>query len=157
MPPTFANCSIGYVVTLADSIDLEVGSSRWLQASPWLLGALGSFMLLTSAAVLAWKVVLLGALGLACVACVRAPRRLHLVTRLRLHADRSAILFTPNGMLPAMQAGDAWCSRWCCVVRLVDTPGGRCFRCLLCRSCNSADAYRRLLVHLRLNGAMEAG
>jgi len=157
MPLTFANCSIGYAVTVADSVDLEVGSSRWLQVSPWLLGALGSFMLLTSAAVVAWKVVLLGALGLACVACVRGPRGLHTVTRLRLHADRSATLFTANGMLPAMLAGDAWCSRWCCVVPVVDTLGGRCFRCLMCRSCNSADAYRRLLVRLRLNGATEAG
>jgi hypothetical protein len=139
-----------------DVIDLQPGSSQWLQASPWLVGALGASVMLTSASGAGWKVLLLCGLGLACAACIRAGRRRRVFTGLRLHADGRAVLFTGTGAVPGALADGGWCSRWFCVVTFVDTLGGRRFRCLLCRSRNSADAYRRLLVRLRIGSFGDA-
>lgn len=142
-------------MTAPDVIDLEVGSSPWLQASPWMVGTLGLAAMLTSAAAVAWKLLLLCGLGVTCAACVRGGRRKNAVTGLRLHADGGAILFTETGTMAGTLADSGWCSRWCCVVAFVDAISGRSHRCLLCRSRNSADAYRRLLVRLRMGGVTD--
>lgn len=140
-------------MTGLDFIDLEVGASSGLHGATWVLTALGFTTLLWSAAPAVLKVLLLGALGFACAACVlRRPRR-DTVTHLRLSADGSAILYTATGALAATLSDNGWCSRWCCIAPFVDTLGRRRFRCLVCRSRNPADSYRRLLVHLRLAGA----
>jgi len=139
-----------------DVIDLEVGSSRWLQASPWLVGTLGMAVILASAAAVGWKLLLLFGFGVSCATCVCPGRGELAFTGLRLRADGSALLLTENGPIPGALADSGWCSRWFCVVTFVDTLGGRRFRCLLCRSRNSADAYRRLLVRLRMNSLADA-
>lgn len=143
-------------MTAPDVIDLQAGSSRWLQALPWLVGALGASVMLTSAVGIGWKMFLLCGLGPACAACVRAGRRQRAFTGLRLHADGRAVLFTGTGAVPGALAEGGWCSRWFCVVTFVDTLGGRRFRCLLCRSRNSADGYRRLLLRLRMGSFADA-
>ena len=135
-----------------DVIDLEVGGGSWLKAFQWALAGLGFTVLLTSAATAAWKAVLLGSLGLACAALVRTRPHNNRVTRLRLFANGNAILYTATGSFTATLTGSGWCSRWCCVLPFHDTPGGRPAHFLLCRSRNTADSYRRLLVHLRLAG-----
>jgi hypothetical protein len=142
-------------MTAPDVIDLEVGSSRWLCTSPWLVGTLGASVILTSAVAVGGKLLLLCGLGLACAACVRAGCPEKSFTGLRLHADGRAVLFTETGAVPGALAEGGWCSRWCCVVTFVDTFGRRRIRCLLCRSLNSADAYRRLLVRLRMGSFAE--
>jgi len=143
-------------MTAPDVIDLEVGSGRWLQASPWPVGLLGALVMLNSAFAVGWKMVLLCSLGLACTACFRAGRREKALTVLRLHADGRAVLSTGSGSVPGALADGGWSSRWCCVVAFVDTLGGQRSRCLLCRSRNSADAYRRLLVRLRMGSSAVA-
>ncbi len=142
-------------MTGLDVIDLEVGGGSWLQAAPWVVAILGFAVLLSSAASAALKVALLGSLGLACAACARRRPHQDAVTHLRLAADGSAVLYTATGALTATLCDSGWCSRWCCVAPFVDTLGGRHVRCLVCRSRNPADSYRRLLVHLRLTGAGE--
>jgi len=139
-------------MTGPEGIDLEVGSGRWLPVWPALFGILGLVIVVTSAAAPGWKVVWLGAFSLACTVCIGGGRRADTVTRLRLRVDGSATLMTAIGARPAMLAEGGWCSRWCCVVPLTDTLAGPGYRCLVCRSRNSADAYRQLLLHLRLNG-----
>jgi len=140
-------------MTGLDVIDLEVGGGRRLQAAPWALATLGFAVLLSAAATAALKIILLGSLVVACAACARRRPRQDAVTHLRLAADGSAVLYTATGALTAMLRDSGWCTRWCCVVPFVDTLGGRHVRCLLCRSRNTTDSYRRLLVHMRLAGA----
>jgi len=144
-------------MTSSEGVDLEVGSGRWLRVWPWLVSSLALVIMASSAAAAAWKVVLVGAFSLACMACVRGRRRADAVTRLRLWADGSASLMTAIGTRPAILSEGGWCSRWCCVVPLTDTLAGLGFRCLVCRSRNTADAYRQLLVLLRLNGTAKEG
>jgi hypothetical protein len=136
-----------------DVIDLEVGAGSWLQAAPWALATMGFAALLMSAAEPAGKAIMLGSLCLACIVCFRGWLGKSSITHLRLRADGSAVLYTATGALSAALADGGWCSRCCCVVPFVETLSGRRFRCLLCHSRNSADGYRRLLVHLRLAGA----
>jgi hypothetical protein len=143
-------------MTAPDVIDLQVGSSRWLRASPWLVGTLGASVTLLSTVAIGLKMLLLCSLGLACAACIRAARREQAFTGLRLHTDGRAVLFAEAGAVPGTLALGGWCSRWFCVVTFVDTLGGRRFRCLLCRSRNSSDVYRRLLVRLRMGSFVDA-
>jgi hypothetical protein len=138
-----------------ERIELEAGSGAWLQLSQLLIGLLGIVVLLASALPAAWKAVMTVASGLAFAAGVFGPRPRAAIHRVILHLDGSAILATANGTVRAQLADGGWSSRWCCVVPFGETPGRRRFRCLVCASRNSADAYRRLLVQLRLNAAAE--
>ncbi|MBT8047909.1 MAG: hypothetical protein HKN57_02850 [Xanthomonadales bacterium] len=44
----------------------------------------------------------------------------------------------------------AWATRWFCVLPLLEAENGRHHHCVVCASENRPDAYRRLLVTLRM-------
>lgn len=76
---------------------------------------------------------------------------------LRLHENGSATFDTKAGRLHAEQSSGGWISHWLCVVPLVEVGSGQVVRCVVCRSLNQPDSYRRLLVWLRLGGVPTGG
>lgn len=76
---------------------------------------------------------------------------------LRLHENGSATFDTAAGRLHAEQSSGGWTSHWVCVVPVVEVGSGQVVRCVVCRSLNQPDSYRRLLVWLRLGGVPTGG
>ena len=97
----------------------------------------------------------MAALLLAHALCARRMANARTRGRLHLAADGEALLFTAHGVHALRQQPGGWHSRSLCVVPLADAESGRSRRFVLCRSLNRPDAWRRLLVRLRLQGQGE--
>jgi hypothetical protein len=134
----------------SEEIPLRIGSSRWLRVAHAVASLLGVAAILLSRCGPRLAAIALAALGL-----------VHLVTALRMRqaraegivtllGDDSATMLAPGGAVPLRRRGGDWASRWCCVLRLEEVVSGRRIACLVTRSLNSPDAYRRLLVRLRM-------
>ena len=89
------------------------------------------------------------------LACQQAASVLALVAILSAPAEPLWMITTllALGAVPARLCGEGWISRWCCVMMLEELLSGRRFPCLIFRSRNSPDDYRRLLVSLRMGQA----
>jgi len=142
-----------YVVTVPEAIELHVGAAPWLRISQSAVSLLGLFSIVSSRT--APLSMLLGLAALLAVhrAALHTMRQNGAAARLTLHANGSAILHSVNGLIQAHRCDESWASRWLCVVTLKELVNGRKVRCLVCRSQNRADDYRRLLVRLRFDGA----
>jgi hypothetical protein len=140
-------------VTRCDTIELHAGSSLGLRACYQGVYVLALVALLWSRAELIWIMMALVALGVAHRASGRITRRTAGHIRLVLHENGNAIMHSVHGTVPARLCADGWVTRWCSVVSLEELLSGRRLRCLICRSRNSPDDYRRLLVTLRMDAA----
>ena len=115
-----------------------------------MVGLLGVMAIGLSRSGPAWTAACLGLLCLVQADSIRRMRQMSTLGVLRLQGDDSATLQAPNGAVPLRRRGGDWASRWCCLLRLEELIGGRRFDCLVCRSLNGPDAYRQLLVRLRM-------
>ena len=133
-----------------DSIELYAGSSQGLLACQQAASVLALVAILSAPAEPLWMITTLLALGAVHCTCNRITRD-H--ARLTLHANGQAVMHLVDGAVPARLCGEGWISRWCCVMMLEELLSGRRFPCLIFRSRNSPDDYRRLLVSLRMGQA----
>jgi hypothetical protein len=140
-------------VTLSDTIQLHAGSSPGLRACQQAVSALAVTALLWSRTEPMWIMIALCAFGVAHGAMRRISRRSPEIVRLVLRADGNAIVHSANGAVPARLCAGGWVSRWCSLVSLEELLSGRRVQCLVCRSRNGPDDYRRLLVYLRMDAA----
>lgn len=131
-------------------IALRTGAGRWLRFACAVVSMLGFVSILLSRANLLWTAAALGVLCLISADTFRRLRRHGEGQVLTLHGNGSATMLTEAGTIPLLRRGNDWGSRWCCMLRLQHVLSGRRFDCLVCRSLNSPDAYRRLLVSLRM-------
>ncbi len=137
-------------MTRPDAIVLRVGSSRWLRVCHGLVGLLALALILSSGTGLGWMLLSLGALAAVHGGVVGTMRGPAATTELILHADGSAVLRRDGDLVNAQSCPGGWVSRWCCIVTLRELVSARRVHCLVCRSRNTPDDYRRLLVTLRL-------
>jgi hypothetical protein len=140
-------------MTGRDAIELRSGSSAGLRAGHRALSVLALAAILSSAADPMWIMMAVCALGAACLASNRMTRSSRGQERLLLRADGTATVHSANGAVMARLSAGAWVSRWCSVMTLEELLSGRRCRYLICRSRNSQDDYRRLLVNLRMDSA----
>ena len=131
-------------------LDLHAGCARWVRRSHVGVSLLGLAGILGSGAHPAWTAVAVVALALVHCGTARRMSDARSSGRLRLFADGTAVLLTRDGTVAALQNGGGWLSRWFCVVPLQRLSDGRRVDAIVCRSRNAADAYRRLLVWLRM-------
>lgn len=153
MRAVFALCSNGFDVTRCDAIELHAGSSPGLRACHQVVCLLAMVAILWSRAEPMWIVMMLLALGAAYRATGRITRSITDHGRLVLHADGNAVVYSVNGTVPTRTCAGGWVTRWFSVVSLKELLSGRAVRVLICRSSNSPDDYRRLLVILRMHTA----
>ena len=137
-------------MTRPDTIVLRVGSSRWLRVCHGLVGSLALAVTLSSGAGLMWMLLSLGALAAVHAGVMGTLRGPAAAAGLILHADGSGVLHRDDGLLDVQRCPSGWVSRWCCIVTVRELLSERRVQCLVCRSRNTPDAYRRLLVTLRL-------
>ena len=136
-----------------DTVELQVGSARWMRVCHLLVSLLGLLAIATSPISMGWLVTAAGAL---CLAHVLTAWRMGKVAgpgRLVLQGDGNATLLGGEDSFHARYRGAGWASRWLCVLPLDTLEGGRPLHCIVCRSQNSRDAWRRLLIRLRADGA----
>ena len=137
-------------MTPADALVLTVGSSRGLRVCHGLVGLVALALILSSGTGLMWMLVSLGALAAVHGGVVGTMRGPAATTELILHADGSAVLGRDGVLVDVQRCPAGWVSRWCCIVTVRELLSERRVQCLVCRSRNTPDAYRRLLVTLRL-------
>jgi hypothetical protein len=113
---------------------------------------LGLLAILASHARPGWTVAAVIALGVAHAVTARRMGRGATRGNLMLQGDGGAMLATAGERSQVRQHGGAWASRWFCVLPLEQLHGGQRVHCVVCRSLNDPDAYRRLLVRLRMGG-----
>jgi hypothetical protein len=142
---------------VSDSIDLQAGCPRWLRWSHAGVSVLGLIGILAAAAPAAWSGIAIVALAAVHAGTARHMNRPASSGRLKLFADGSAVLFTVDGPVAAMQSERRWVSRWFCVLPLERRDGERSLHVIVCRSLNAPDAYRRLLQRSRLGVPDAAG
>jgi hypothetical protein len=137
-------------VASESGMTLRIGPARWMTAWQLAISALSIGGVLMSRAGAGWIALFLGSLLAANMVGFIRMRCGGKVSRLHLHGDGHAIVCMGKNAEHAWQLEGGWASRWCCVVPLRVIGTGRRLHCLVCRSCNAPDAYRRLLVSLRL-------
>jgi hypothetical protein len=143
-------------VTRPDGIELRQGCGRWERAAQAAISLLAAMTVLTAAAPATLVAGLLAALFTLHVGTTRRMHRAAAsVPRIRLFDDGTAALLTRTGAVPALLGGCAWASRWFSVVPIQPLDGRRRLFCIVCRSTNPADAYRRLLVLLRMRDGQD--
>ena len=102
------------------------------------------------------KLLLLGSLAAVHLATARRLRRSAARAPLvRLFEDGRASILTRSGAVPALLQGHVWSSRWFSAFRLNRLDGRGHLDCVICRSANPSDAYRRLRVMLRFRGGLD--
>jgi hypothetical protein len=138
-------------------LDLYVGCALWIRCSHACVSLLGLAGILGSGAPPAWAAA--AALALTLVHFVTARRMSSRGSsgRLRLFADGTALFLAGGRAVAALQHGGGWLSRWFCVVPLQRLSDGRRIDAVVCRSLNAPDAYRQLLVRLRMREARVPG
>jgi len=140
-------------MTTTDLIELHLGTGRWVRVCQGLVSLLGLVAIVSSPVPLGWVGAALGALFLVHVLTARKMGKAAGSGRLVLRGDNSATLFAGGKSACARYRGRGWASRWLCVLPLETLESGRPLNCVVCRSQNSQDSYRRLLVRLRSDGA----
>jgi hypothetical protein len=140
---------------VADRLVLRAGPARWLRAGHGLIGLLGLLSVLGAGASPVWTVGAVAALVVVHGIGVRQMNSPRARGRLHLAEDGSALLFTARSVHEARQRRGGWCSGLLCILRLEDVDSGRRFHCVLCRSLNAPDAYRRLLQRMRLQASAD--
>lgn len=151
--PVFVNCSSRYVVNRADHIELHIGSSGWMHGAQLAVTLLSIYAVFASQSGTLWVLLFLGLLGSFHAVCALGPRRASRIDRLWLDTDGSAILLSTASTQQARLCTGGWVSRWFSVVPLQEVVTGHRVRCLVCRSRNTPDAYRRLLVNVRMSNS----
>ena len=140
-----------------DGVELRQVPARWMRLSHLAASLLAATAVLISPAGLAAKLLMLGALPVVHFTTARRARRAaEYAPRIRLFEDGGASILTRSGAIPASLRGGAWSSRWFSVIRLTRLDGQGRLDCIICRSANSDDAYRRLRVMLRLGSGQDA-
>lgn len=137
---------------MAERLILRAGCAPWLHHGHGAASLVALLALLAADAEPGWKAAAAAALVLAHALCARHMADARMRGRLHLAADGEALLFTAGGVRALRQQPGGWHSRSLCVLPLADAESGRYRRFLLCRSLNRPDAWRRLLVHLKLQG-----
>jgi len=140
---------------MAERLILRAGCAPWLQYGHGVVGLVALLALLAANAEPAWKAAGAAILVLTQVLCARRMADARMRGRLHLAADGEALLFTADGVRALRRQPGGWHSRALCVLPLANAESDRCRRFVLCRSLNRPDAWRRLLVHLRLQGQGE--
>ena len=138
-------------------IELRVGVGMDLKLAQIALGVAGCVALIGSGAELVWTAAALIALAVVQVGTLWWAQRPEANGILRLHQNGSATFDTTAGRLQAEQSGRGWISHRVCVVPVVEVGSGQVVRCVVCRSQNQPDTYRRLLVWLRLGSVPTGG
>jgi len=133
-----------------DCIDVRAGPAPWLAVAHLVVPALGVIAVLFSNIARQWAVALCGLIVLVGAAGFRRLARQSPTGRLRLYLDGTATLLGACGEVRAIQDPGAWVTRWICVLPLVPLDSDRLLRCVVCRSLNRPDSYRRLMAWLRL-------
>lgn len=140
-----------------DGVELRQGPAPWMRLSHLAASLFAAIAILIAPAGLTAKLLLLGALPLVHLTTARRTRRAaECAPCIQLFEDGRASILTRSGAVPASLRGGVWSSRWFSVFRLKRLDGRGCLDCIICRSENPADAYRRLRVMLRLRGVHEA-
>ena len=111
---------------------------------------LGLLAILGSHARPGWTIAALTALGVVHATTARRMGRAVTHGHLILWGDGSALLAVGGARTDVLLRSEAWASRWFCVLPFQQRDGGRRVHCLVCRSLNAPDSYRRLLVRLRM-------
>jgi len=137
----------------SEVIALRVGSDRWLRMGQQLVSLLGLVGILCCGARIAWVVIAACAWAAAQGIAGRALREAADVSALMLRSDGSALVLSSTGTEQALPCAGSWVSRWFSVLMLERLTDGRHMRLLVCRSVNDADAYRQLLMQLRLSNS----
>lgn len=136
-----------------DLIELRLGSGRWLRAHHRLVSLLGGVAIVMSPVSVGWQGTAVGALILVHALTSWRMSRFDGPGRIVIGGNGNATLFAGGSGVQARYRGAGWASRWLCVLPLETLSDGRHLICIVCRSRNSRDAYRRLLVRLRADGA----
>lgn len=148
-----ANCQVGPAAAV---LELYAGCARWLRWSHAGVSLLAMAGILGSGAAPAWSAAAVIALVAVHAGTARSMSGSATSGRLRLFADGSAVLFAAAAPVALSRTDGGWVSRWFCVLPLLRRDSGRRLHLIVCRSLNTPDAYRRLLVRLRLGPADEA-
>jgi hypothetical protein len=135
---------------MAERLVLRTGSARWLRNAHAAASLAALLTLLTAGAELAWTAAAAAALLLANRMAARRMADPRLRGRLHLAADGEAVLFAKGRVRALRLQAGGWHCRCLCVLPLTDPESGRSQHFILCRSLNRPDAWRRLLVRLRL-------
>mgnify|MGYP001817075049 CR=1 FL=1 len=151
MPPGTESFLNGFAMNPPDSLILQTGESTWLRAAHHLVAALAllSLLLANTTAVLKSTAIIIFLLVFA--ATRRRSRESARRGQLRLSRDGGMQFW--NGAAAETRAereGNAWVSRWVSVVPGRETRSGRIHYWVVCASDNEPDAYRRMLVWMRL-------
>jgi hypothetical protein len=143
-------------MTRAESVELLQGPAFWMRLLHLAASLLAATAVLIAPASPSVKLLLLGGLPIVHMATSRRMRRsAEQAPRVRLFEDGKASILTRSGAVPALLQGSVWSSRWFSAFRLKRLDGRGSIDCIVCRSVNPADAYRRLRVMLRLRSVQD--
>ena len=137
---------------MAERLILRTGYARWLRNSHGGASLAAMAALLSAGAGTGWTTAAVAALVLTHGLCTWRMANPRMRGRLHLGADGEAVLFTSSGVHAMRQHPGSWHSRSLCVLALAELESGRTRRFVLCRALNRPDAWRRLLVQLKLGG-----
>jgi hypothetical protein len=137
-------------MSVPDCVQVRAGPAPWLVGMHLLLPALGILAMLSSNIDLHWVLAWCGLIPMVSAAGVLRLSRHSPIGRLRLFPDGTASLIGADGAVRAVQDHGSWVTRWLCVIPLVRPDSGQTLRCVVCRSLNRADNWRRLMAWLRL-------
>jgi hypothetical protein len=138
-------------------LDLHVGCALWIRCSHACVSLLGLAGILGSGARPAWAAAAALALTMVHFATAQRMSGPGSSGRLRLFADGTALFLAGGRAVAVLQHGAGWLSRWFCVVPLQRLSDGRRIDAVVCRSRNAPDAYRQLLVRLRMRETRAPG
>jgi hypothetical protein len=140
-----------------DGVEARQGQGLWMRGAHLGASLLAAVAIFIAPTGLWIKLLLLGGLPVVYLATARRMRRsAQYAPRIRLFEDGSASILTRSGAVPALLQGGVWSSRWFSAFRLERLDGRGPVDCIVCRSANPADAYRRLQVILRLGSGPDA-
>lgn len=149
--PVTENCWNRYVVTGRDPVILRFGPGCWLSVVHVSITLAGAAAVLLSPAGWHWKTGTLLILVWVSAWLYWLSTRPGQRGTLRLLPDGTAeIRPERGGAVIGTLEGNAWASRWLCVVSLRDRESRKLHYCVVSASANPRDAYRRFLVILRM-------
>jgi hypothetical protein len=141
----------------AEGVELQQGAAPWMRLAHLAASLLAATAVLAASASPSIKLLLIVSLSVVHLATARRMRRsAALAPRVRLFEDGRASVLTRSGAVPALLQGSVWSSRWFSAFRLQRLDGQGPLDCVICRSANPSEAYRRLRVMLRLQSGLDS-